>query len=74
MHGRIISKNHLKKANLPEREGRKAMSLHAGNTAHGRQVARYPFCGPRLAEWRNPQYVEKSDGDHHVTVFITRIK
>ena len=50
------------------------MSLHAGNTAHGRQVARYPFCGPRLAEWRNPHYVEKSDGDYHVTVFSARIK
>lgn len=49
------------------------MSLNAVNTAHGRQVARYPFCGPRLAEWRNPYDVEKNDDIRHVTVISFRI-
>lgn len=51
-HTGIIIRKKLKKANLPEKEGRKAMSLPTVSAVHGRQVARHPFCGPRLTEWR----------------------
>src|SRR5690606_22733840 len=65
----MIRRNNLKKANLSEREGRKAMSLHTVLAVHGCQVARYTFCEPRLTEWRKLQYVKKS-GDLSRGIFL----
>ncbi len=49
------------------------MSLHTGYPVHGRQVARHPFCGPRLTEWGKLYDVEKSVGGYHGIIFIRSV-